>query len=101
MQVAKKLLDDTGGPPPGNGALFGLVFDPARGVYFVDDASQHAESAALILTARQGAWRRHGAAPPCRVAQRVGLRRFAEDRVGVKYRAVHAHALHGGARRVC
>jgi hypothetical protein len=39
VQVAKTLLDDTGGPPPGNGALFGLVFDPARGVYFVDDAS--------------------------------------------------------------
>lgn len=39
MQVAKRLLDDTGGPPPGNGALFGLVFDPAHGVFFVDDAS--------------------------------------------------------------
>jgi DNA-binding beta-propeller fold protein YncE len=39
VQVAKTLLDGTGGPPPGNGALFGLVFDPAHGVYFVDDAS--------------------------------------------------------------
>jgi hypothetical protein len=39
VQIAKTLLDDTGGPPPGNGALFGLVFDPAHGVYFVDDAS--------------------------------------------------------------
>ena len=39
VQVAKRLLDDSGGPPPGNGALFGLVFDPAHGVYFVDDAS--------------------------------------------------------------
>jgi len=35
-QVAKVLLDSTGSPP-GNGALFGLAFDPARGVYFVDD----------------------------------------------------------------
>jgi hypothetical protein len=35
-QVGKFLLDSTGSPP-GAGALFGLVFDPARGVYFVDD----------------------------------------------------------------
>jgi DNA-binding beta-propeller fold protein YncE len=39
MQVARKQLDNTGGPPPGAGALFGLAFDPAAGVYFVDDAS--------------------------------------------------------------
>jgi hypothetical protein len=38
MQVAKTLIDNTGSPP-GAGALFGLVFDPAHGVYFVDDAS--------------------------------------------------------------
>lgn len=38
-QIAKKLLDNTGGPPPGNGTLFGLVFDPALGVVFVDDGS--------------------------------------------------------------
>jgi DNA-binding beta-propeller fold protein YncE len=37
-QIAKTLLDNTGSPA-GAGALFGLVFDPARGVYFVDDAS--------------------------------------------------------------
>lgn len=37
-QIAKKLLDDTGSPP-GAGALFGLVYDPAYGLYFVDDAS--------------------------------------------------------------
>ena len=36
-QRAKILLDNTGGPPPGAGALFGLAFDPAHGVYFVDD----------------------------------------------------------------
>jgi hypothetical protein len=36
-QLAKFLLDNTGGPPPGNGTLFGLIFDPARGVLFVDD----------------------------------------------------------------
>lgn len=37
-QVATKLVDNTGGPPPGAGALFGLI--AARdGVYFVDDAS--------------------------------------------------------------
>ena len=38
-QVAKVLLDNTGGPPPGAGTLFGLVFDPAHGVYFVDDGT--------------------------------------------------------------
>jgi hypothetical protein len=38
-QIAKTLLDGTGGPPPGNGTLFGLVFDPAHGVFFVDDGS--------------------------------------------------------------
>ena len=37
-QVAVKLVDNTGGPPPGAGALFGLFVTPA-GVYFVDDAS--------------------------------------------------------------
>jgi hypothetical protein len=37
-QRAKRLLDNTGSPA-GAGALFGLVFDPAHGVYFVDDAS--------------------------------------------------------------
>jgi hypothetical protein len=35
-QLAKFLLNSTGSPP-GNGALFGLAFDPATGVYFVDD----------------------------------------------------------------
>ena len=37
-QVAEKLVDNTGGPPPGAGALFGLIADH-EGVYFVDDAS--------------------------------------------------------------
>jgi hypothetical protein len=37
-QVATKLLDNTGGPPPGAGALFGLAAT-TDGVYFVDDAS--------------------------------------------------------------
>ncbi|HXL17059.1 MAG TPA: hypothetical protein VN961_06020 [Streptosporangiaceae bacterium] len=37
-QRAKVMLDNTGSPA-GAGALFGLVFDPAHGVYFVDDAS--------------------------------------------------------------
>lgn len=37
-QVASKLVDNTGGPPPGAGALFGLAAAP-EGVYFVDDAS--------------------------------------------------------------
>ncbi len=37
-QVAKDLLDNTG-TPPGAGALFGLAFDPGRGVFFVDDAT--------------------------------------------------------------
>ena len=37
-QVAVKLVDNTGGPPPGSGALFGLIAAP-DGVYFVDDAS--------------------------------------------------------------
>ena len=37
-QRAHLLIDSTGSPP-GNGTLFGLVFDPAHGVYFVDDGS--------------------------------------------------------------
>lgn len=37
-QVAAKLVDNTGGPPPGAGALFGLIA-VQDGVYFVDDAS--------------------------------------------------------------
>jgi DNA-binding beta-propeller fold protein YncE len=37
-QVAEKLVDNTGGPPPGAGALFGLIATH-EGVYFVDDAS--------------------------------------------------------------
>ncbi len=37
-QVASKLVDNTGGPPPGSGALFGLIA-VNDGVYFVDDAS--------------------------------------------------------------
>ena len=37
-QRAKRLLDNTGSPA-GAGTLFGRVFDPAHGVYFVDDAS--------------------------------------------------------------
>ena len=37
-QVAVKLVDSTGGPPPGSGALFGLIA-VSEGVYFVDDAS--------------------------------------------------------------
>jgi hypothetical protein len=35
-QVAKMLLDSIGSPP-GNGALFGLVYEPGHGIYFVDD----------------------------------------------------------------
>ncbi len=38
VQLAHLLLDNSGSPP-GAGALFGLVFDPAHGVYFVDDAT--------------------------------------------------------------
>ena len=37
-QRAKRLLDNSGSPA-GAGTLFGLVFDPARGVYFVDDGT--------------------------------------------------------------
>jgi hypothetical protein len=37
-QRAHLLIDSTGSPP-GNGTLFGLVFDPAHGIYFVDDGS--------------------------------------------------------------
>jgi DNA-binding beta-propeller fold protein YncE len=37
-QVAVVLVDSTGGPPPGAGALFGLIA-VSDGVYFVDDAS--------------------------------------------------------------
>jgi hypothetical protein len=38
-QLAKELIDSTGGPPPGVGTLFGLIFVPEKGVYFVDDGS--------------------------------------------------------------
>lgn len=38
-QLAAVLLDNTGGPPPGNGTLFGVIFDLERGVLFVDDGS--------------------------------------------------------------
>jgi hypothetical protein len=37
-QIQKVLLDSTG-TPPGNGALFGLVPVPGQGLYYVDDAS--------------------------------------------------------------
>lgn len=37
-QLAKAQLDSSGSPP-GAGALFGLAFDAAKGVYFVDDAA--------------------------------------------------------------
>jgi hypothetical protein len=37
-QVSVKLVDNSGGPPPGTGALFGLFVVP-NGVYFVDDAT--------------------------------------------------------------
>jgi DNA-binding beta-propeller fold protein YncE len=39
-QRATVLLDSTGSAPSqGAGTLFGLVFDPAHGVYFVDDGT--------------------------------------------------------------
>jgi hypothetical protein len=38
-QIAKKLLDNTSGPPPGAGTLFGVLFDPEVGLVFVDDGS--------------------------------------------------------------
>jgi hypothetical protein len=43
-QIAKTLLDDTMGtgtppPPPGDGALFGVIFDADLGLVFVDDDS--------------------------------------------------------------
>ena len=38
-QINTVLLDNTGGPPPGAGTLFGLALDPAVGIYFVDDGS--------------------------------------------------------------
>jgi hypothetical protein len=37
-QIAKRQLDSSG-TPPGSGALFGLIFEPGRGVIFVDDAT--------------------------------------------------------------
>ncbi len=38
-QLAKELIDNTGGPPPGAGTLFGLIYVPDWGIYFVDDGS--------------------------------------------------------------
>lgn len=37
-QIAKAQLDNSGSPP-GAGALFGLCYEPSRGVIFVDDAT--------------------------------------------------------------
>ncbi len=37
-QIATAVLDSSGSPP-GAGTLFGLAFDPAKGVYFVDDGT--------------------------------------------------------------
>jgi hypothetical protein len=34
-----KVLLDNNGSPPGSGALFGLAFDPAHGLYYVDDVT--------------------------------------------------------------
>jgi hypothetical protein len=38
-QIAKELIDTGGGPPPGAGDLFGLIYVPDWGIYFVDDGS--------------------------------------------------------------
>lgn len=38
VQIATKLLDNTGSPP-GAGTLFGLAFVPSKGIYFVDDGT--------------------------------------------------------------
>jgi sugar lactone lactonase YvrE len=38
QQISKALLDSSG-TPPGAGALFGLVFVPGQGLYYVDDAT--------------------------------------------------------------
>jgi hypothetical protein len=38
QQIAKTLLDSSGSPE-GAGALFGLIFVPHGGIYFVDDAT--------------------------------------------------------------
>jgi hypothetical protein len=39
-QLTPVLLDNSGGPPPGDGALFGLAVTPnGQGLYFVDDAT--------------------------------------------------------------
>ena len=38
-QIARRLLDNTGGPPPGAGTLFGLDFDAKGNIEFVDDGT--------------------------------------------------------------
>jgi len=38
-QQLDKVLLDSSGTPPGAGALFGLIFVPETGVYYVDDAT--------------------------------------------------------------
>lgn len=37
--LRKELIDTGGGPPPGAGDLFGLIYVPDWGIYFVDDGS--------------------------------------------------------------
>jgi hypothetical protein len=39
QQIATTQLDNTGGPPPGAGALFGVLYDPEVGLIYVDDNS--------------------------------------------------------------
>ena len=41
LQIAKFTLDNTPvpGEPNGNGTLFGLIFDPIKGVFFVDNGT--------------------------------------------------------------
>src|SRR5262249_33973577 len=94
-RVASFLLDNSGGPPPGNGALFGLAVTPnANGVYYVDDAANtlnlfHYPMPPVPALPGQGGGRAPGpprAGSPGRATRRPGFLRQSTDRARCGHR---------------
>lgn len=79
-QLAKVLLDNTGGPPPGNGPLFGVTFDPLRGVPSVNDGGNTLNSLNWIFG--KGRRRTRAGFPPA-LFSRAGVQASAEEKEGV------------------